>query len=96
MILKGFSLPVNPRANLASDGQFFVEMCEKDKIFCSLVTTRSPDRRFDCIDLWIEDFVHEHRQWSLKGFNNNGANMSCPFNHTLLHELRIKYGIKHK
>jgi hypothetical protein len=49
-------------------------MCEKDKIFCSLVTTRSPDRRFDCIDLWIEDFVHELRiKYGIKRKHNNSS-----------------------
>ncbi len=66
-------------------------MCEKDKEFCSLVTTRSPGREFACLDLWIEDFVHENRQWKLGGFSDNGRNISCPFNHTLLHELINKY-----
>ncbi|CAF3518846.1 unnamed protein product, partial [Rotaria sp. Silwood2] len=63
LILEGFSLPVNARDNLAPDGQLFVEMCEKDKEFCSSVTTRTTDRNFNCLDLCVEDFVHEHRQW---------------------------------
>jgi hypothetical protein len=96
MILQGFTLPVNPRDNLAADGQLFVEMCEKDKEFCSSVTIRSPDKNFNCLEIWIEDFVREHRQWKVGGFIDNGRNISCPFNHSLLHELRIKYGIKHK
>jgi len=95
IILEGFSLPINPRENLASDGQLFVEMCEKDKNFCSLVTRRSPNINFNCLDIWIEDFVHEHRQWNLKGFIDMGKRIRCPFNHTLLHQLRNKYGIKH-
>jgi hypothetical protein len=95
IILEGFSLPVNPLENLASDGQLFVEMCQKDKEFCSLVTTRSPNTNFNCLDIWIEDFVHEYRQWNLGGFSDNGKNISCPFNHTLLHQLRNKYRIKH-
>jgi hypothetical protein len=96
LILQGFSLPVNPRENLAVDGQLFVEMCEKDKEFCSFVTTISLGREFACLDLWIEDLVHENRQWKLGGFSDKDRNISCPFNHTLLHELRNKYGIKHK
>ncbi len=95
LILQGFSLPVNPRDNLAADGQLFVEMCEKDKEFCSLVTTRLPDRNFACLDLWVEDFVHENRQWKIGGYFDNGKNISCSFNHSLLHQLREKYGIKH-
>jgi hypothetical protein len=96
LILEGFSLPVNPRENLAPDGQLFVEMCERDKNFCSLVTTRSPDREGACIDLWVEDLVHEHRQWSSEGYSDNGKNVKCPLNHTLLHELKKKYGIQGK
>ncbi|CAF2742892.1 unnamed protein product [Rotaria sp. Silwood2] len=95
LILQGFSLPVNARDNLAPDGQLFVDMCAKDEEFCSLVTTRKADRDFSCLDLWIEDFVHEHRQWQLGGFVDHGRNISCPFNHSLLHELRKKYEIQH-
>ncbi|CAF4281154.1 unnamed protein product [Rotaria sp. Silwood2] len=96
LILEGFSLPVNARDNLAPDGQLFVEMCEKDKEFCSLVTKRTRDKNFNCLDLWIEDFVHEHRQWQLGGFVDNGRRISCPFNRSLLHDLRKKHGIQHK
>ncbi|CAF1144029.1 unnamed protein product [Rotaria sordida] len=96
LILEGFSLPVNAHDNLAPDGQLFVEMCEKDKEFCSQVTTRTSDRNSDCLDFWVEDFVHEHRQWQVGGFIENDRNISCPFNHSLLHELREKYRIKHK
>ncbi|CAF5107008.1 unnamed protein product [Rotaria sp. Silwood1] len=96
LILEGFSLPVNPRNNLAADGQLFVEMCEKDKEFCSLVTIRIPKTDFACLDFWTEDFVHEYRQWQLEGFTNDGRNISCPFNRSLLHELREKYEIQHK
>ncbi|CAF1144011.1 unnamed protein product [Rotaria sordida] len=96
LILEGFSLPVNAHDNLAPDGQLFVEMCEKDKEFCSQVTTRIPNTNFSCLDFWVEDFIHEHRQWQAGGFIDNGRNISCPFNHSLLHELREKYGIKHK
>jgi len=95
LILDGFSLPVNPQENLATDGRLFVEMCQKDKEFCSLVTIRTPNKFFHCLDLWIEDFVHEERQWAENGFIDNGRNITCPFNHTLLRELRVKYGIKH-
>ncbi|CAF1144067.1 unnamed protein product [Rotaria sordida] len=95
LILEGFSLPVNVHNNLAPDGQLFVEMCEKDKEFCSSVTKRIPEGNSHCLDLWVEDFVHEHRQWNAGGFIDNGRNISCSFNHSLLHELREKYGIKH-
>ncbi|CAF3354745.1 unnamed protein product [Rotaria socialis] len=95
LIFQQFPLPVNPRDNLAPDGRLFVEMCEKDKDFCSLVTTRTPDRDFSCLDFWIDDFVHERRQWQLGGFIDNDRNVSCPFNRSLLHQLREKYGIEH-
>ncbi|CAF2093410.1 unnamed protein product [Rotaria magnacalcarata] len=95
LILEGFSLPVKPLENLAPDGQLFVEMCEKDKEFCALVTERLPNRMFTCLELWVEDFVHEERQWKLGGFMHNNKTISCAFNHTLLGELRTKYGIKH-
>ncbi|CAF4490791.1 unnamed protein product [Rotaria sp. Silwood2] len=96
LILQGFSLPVNAYDNLASDGKLFVEMCEKDKEFCSLVTKRIPETGFGCLDFWTEDFVHEYRQWQLGGFLDNGRNISCPFNRSLLHDLRKKYGIHYK
>ena len=56
---------------------------------------RSSNNTFACLDMWVEDLVHENRQWSLNGFVDSGRNITCPFNHTLLHELRLKYGIKH-
>ncbi|CAF1542887.1 unnamed protein product [Adineta steineri] len=95
LILQGFSLPVEPRENLAPDGQLFVEMCEKDKKFCSFVTTRSPDKQFKCLEIWAEDLVQEYNQWNDKGFIVNGKNIRCPFNHSLLRDLRKKYDIKH-
>ncbi|CAF0863716.1 unnamed protein product [Adineta ricciae] len=94
-IIQGFQLPVNPRENLAPDGQLFVEMCEKDPAFCDSVTTRLPDRKFMCLEFWVEDFVHEYNQWKEGGFVDNGHNISCSFNRTLLRELRKKYGIIH-
>ncbi|CAF4832421.1 unnamed protein product, partial [Rotaria socialis] len=93
LILEGFSLPVKPLENLAPDGQLFVEMCEKDKEFCALVTERLPNRMFTCLEIWVEDFVHEERQWKLGGFMDNNKTISCAFNHTLLDQLRTKYGI---
>ncbi|CAF3641741.1 unnamed protein product [Adineta steineri] len=91
LILQGFSLPVNPRENLGIDGQLFVEMCERDKQFCSLVTERLPDTPFRCIDTWAEDVVHEYLGWQVGGFDN----ITCSMNRSLLYELREKYGIKH-
>ncbi|CAF4420406.1 unnamed protein product [Adineta steineri] len=76
LILQGFSLPVEPRENLAPDGQLFVEMCEKDKEFCSLVTKRSPDKQFKCLEIWAEDFVQEYKQWNDGGFVDNEKNMA--------------------
>jgi hypothetical protein len=95
LILEGFSIPVNPKDNLAVDGQLFIDMCKNDHGFCKLVTTRSPKTIFDCIDIWVEDMIHEQRQWKAGGFSFNGKTVSCPFNRTLLHELRQKYNIHH-
>ncbi|CAF1191207.1 unnamed protein product [Adineta ricciae] len=95
LILQGFRIPVNPRENLAPDGQLFIEMCELDRQFCELVTTRSPDHEYRCLDLWVEDFVHEDQQWKQGGYIDSGRSISCPFNRTLLYELRKKYGIEH-
>ncbi|CAF1280342.1 unnamed protein product [Adineta steineri] len=98
LILQGFSLPVNPLENLGIDGQLFVEMCKKDKQFCSLVTTRTPETNFACLHFWIEEFIHEYHQWNIRGMidKKNNKTISCLYNHTLLHELREKYGIEHK
>jgi hypothetical protein len=95
MILDGFDLPVNPQENLAVDGKLFVEMCQKDEEFCSLVTKRLPNKEFSCLDFWSEDFIHEYGPWKLGGFIHGERNISCPFNRTLLQQLRNKYGIKH-
>ena len=95
LILQGFAIPVNPLENLAADGQLFVEMCEKDPTFCSSVTERLPERIFDCLELWVEDFVHEQRQWKEGGVMIDGKNVRCPYNYTLLHQLRDKYHIRH-
>ena len=95
LILEGFSIPVNPKDNLAPDGQIFVDMCKTDRDFCKLVTTRSPNTIYDCLNVWVEDIVHEERQWNAAGFIYNGKTINCPFNHTLLHELRQKYNIYH-
>ena len=94
MILEGFDLPVNPLENLALDGQLFVEMCARDREFCSLVTERSPYSPFNCLEIWIEEFVHEDKQWKVGSFIEGTKNVSCPSNHTLLRELR-QNGIKH-
>lgn len=95
LIMEGFSIPVNPKDNLAADGQLFIDMCENDRDFCKLVTARSLNTDFNCRDIWVEDFVHEYRQWKTGGFIDEGRTRSCPFNHTLLRELRQKYGIHH-
>ncbi|UJR20282.1 hypothetical protein I4U23_023413 [Adineta vaga] len=94
MILDGFSLPVNPRENLAPDGQLFVEMCEKDPKFCSSVTIRTINKQYACLDFWTEDFIHENKQWRVGGYMRQNNNVSCYFNRLLLHELRDKYNIK--
>lgn len=95
LMINGFAIPVSPIENLAPDGQLFVEMCEKDPHFCHYATSRLPNISFDCVQLWVEDFVHDERQWRSGGFIDGTNQISCPFNHTLLHELRQKYGIDH-
>ncbi|CAF1199320.1 unnamed protein product [Adineta steineri] len=82
LIFRRFLLPVQPRENLAVDGQLFVEMCEKDK-------------EFICLQFWVEDFVHEHNQWKDGGYIDNGQNISCSFNRSLLRQLREKHGTQH-
>ncbi|CAF0922650.1 unnamed protein product [Rotaria sp. Silwood1] len=95
LIIDGFEIPVNPTENLAPDGQLFVELCEKDHYFCQYATSRQSNIHFNCLELWVEDLVHEHRQWQIGGFMDGATNISCPFNHSLLYELRQKYGIDH-
>ncbi|CAF1334249.1 unnamed protein product [Adineta steineri] len=95
MIMNGFSIPVNPRDNLASDGQLFTEMCERDKDFCNLVTIRSGKNHFACTDVFAEDIIHEYKQWNIDGYMDGNKTIRCPLNRTLLRELRQKYGIYH-
>ena len=94
MILQGFSLPVNPHENLATDGQLFVELCQLDREFCSFITERSWGKDLACLDFWVEDLVHEDFQWKIGGFIRGDRNVSCPFNRSLLRQLRDKYQIK--
>lgn len=95
LIMNGFSMPVNPIENLAPDGKLFIEMCEKDKHFCELVTSRAPDTDFDCYNIWIDDIIHERGVWKEKRSIDDNRNIICAFNHTLMRELREKYGIHH-
>ncbi|CAF4885284.1 unnamed protein product [Rotaria sp. Silwood1] len=95
IIIQGFSIPVNPKDNLAPDGQVFVEQCKYDKNFCKLVTIRKSGY-FWCNNMWTEDLVHERRQWASGGFPIGGTNVICPFNRTLLRSLRQKYGIEYR
>ena len=95
LILKGFSIPVNPLENLGADGQLFVEMCEKDVKLCASVTERLPDRPFACLEFWVEDFVHEQDQWKEGGIIRDKTKTSCQYNYTLLRQLREKYHIDH-
>ena len=95
LIMDGFSIPVNPKENLAPDGQVFVDQCASDKDFCSLVTIRKSGY-FWCNNMWTEDLVHERRQWADGGFPIGGSNVSCSFNRTLLRNLREKYGIEYR
>ncbi|CAF4462938.1 unnamed protein product [Rotaria socialis] len=95
LITDGFRLPVNPRENLAADGHIFIEMCEKDVTFCREVTVRAPFHETSCFHMWVEDMVHENRQWSSQGFVDGKRIIRCPLNHTLLRQLRQKYNIVH-
>jgi hypothetical protein len=95
LIISGFSIPVNPKGNLAPDGQVFVDQCANDKDFCTLVTIRKSGY-FWCNNMWTEDLVHERRQWAEGGFPIGGSNVSCLFNRTLLRSLRQKYNIEYR
>ncbi|CAF1525658.1 unnamed protein product, partial [Adineta steineri] len=63
MIMDGFSIPVNPIENLAPDGKLYIEMCEKDKEFCSLTTDRAADVPFGCYHFWVDEVIHERGAW---------------------------------
>jgi hypothetical protein len=95
LIMKGFSIPVVPKENLALDGQLFVEMCEKDKDFCASFVKRTVGQEYRCMDSWVESVVHENFVWSVEGVYDQGRRIRCPLNRTLLRELRVKYGINH-
>jgi hypothetical protein len=94
LIINGFSIPVNPKDNLAADGQLFIEMCESDKNFCKTVTERWKENHIWCIDTWPEDIVHEKGPWSIEGIRiDDGTYVTCSYNRTLMHRLRQKYNI---
>ncbi|CAF4541360.1 unnamed protein product, partial [Rotaria magnacalcarata] len=93
LILNGFTIPVHPRENLASDGQLFTEMCELDQQFCMAVTERSEKNSFWCIDTWPEEIINENGPWSSKGIIDGGRTVMYPCNRTLLNQLRRKYSI---
>lgn len=93
LILDGFRIPVNPKDNLASDGQLFIEMCTLDKEFCMAVTERSQYNNFLCIDTWPEDIVHENGPWSVEGIYDGEKKVICPYNRTLFNWLKRKYNI---
>ncbi|CAF2740415.1 unnamed protein product [Rotaria sp. Silwood2] len=95
LIMNGFSIPVNPTDNLAADGQLFIEMCEKDKKFCELVTARAPDTAFACYHFWVEEVIHERGPWREEVGNDGIRRTQCPFNQTLMRRLRDKYDIRH-
>ena len=61
LIMQAFSIPVNPKDNLAPDEQVFVNQCKYDQNFCNLVTLRK-NVFFWCKNMWTEDLVHERRQ----------------------------------
>ena len=73
----------------------FVDQCENDKDFCTLVTVRKSGY-FWCNNMWTEDLVHERRQWAEGGILMGDRNVSCSFNRTLLRSLRQKYGIEYR
>ncbi|CAF3822772.1 unnamed protein product [Rotaria sp. Silwood1] len=95
LIMNGFSMPVNPRDNLAPDGQLFVELCEKDKALCELITGREPGTSFLCYHSWVEELIHERGPWREVVGSDGKRKSHCPFNRTLMRELRDKYGIIH-
>jgi hypothetical protein len=95
LIVDGFAIPVNPKNNLAPDGELFTEMCELDKSFCTAVTKRWQNDHYVCFNTWPEEIVHELQQWSLKAINGD-INVLCSFNRTLLHQLKQKYNISIK
>ncbi|CAF3645293.1 unnamed protein product [Rotaria sp. Silwood1] len=95
LIMNGFSMPVNPIDNLAPDGQLFVELCEKDKALCELITGRAPGTSFDCYHFWVEELIHERGPWREVVGSDGKRKSHCPFNRTLMRELRDKYGIIH-
>ena len=96
LIMNGFSIPVNPIESLAPDGRLFIEMCEKDKKFCELVTSRAPGVSFGCYHFWVDEVIHERGIWKRGDGIDGNTNVRCPFNRTLMHQLRNKYGIHHQ
>ena len=89
-------MPVNPMESLAPDGLLFIEMCQRDTRFCNLTTSRAANTNFNCYHFWVDEFIHERGAWKgddgVDGYRKTG----CLFNHTLLRELRKKYGIYHE
>ncbi|CAF4160462.1 unnamed protein product, partial [Adineta steineri] len=71
------------------------EMCEKDKQFCSLTTDRAEGVPFGCYHFWIDEVIHERGVWRSHRKSDGSIKSDCPFNRTLLYELRKKYGIHH-
>ncbi|CAF3956264.1 unnamed protein product [Adineta steineri] len=96
LIIDGFALPVNSKDNLAPDGQLFTEMCEIDRNFCMTVTERWQMSNFWCFVTWPETIIYENRAWSKEGIIDYGKNVTCPYNRTLLNQLRQKYNIHFK
>ena len=93
LIMRGFSLPVNARENLAPDGQLFTEMCSLDRQFCASVTERLAGVEQVCSETWPEDIVYEYQQWAPNALTDQNQTIQCPLNRTLLHVLRQKYGL---
>jgi hypothetical protein len=88
LIRSDFAMPVDQDAtsSLAPDGRLFREMCARDADFCRAATDRM--RGWDeCNSFWVEEFVAEGGHWA------PGQSCSRRFNHTLLRELKVKYGL---
>ncbi|CAF4779252.1 unnamed protein product, partial [Rotaria sp. Silwood2] len=98
--IKGLYYPINQRPKGIKKDKVIKLIRQASRLilqgFSLPLQKRIPETGFDCLNFWTEDFVHEYRQWQLGGFLDNGRNISCPFNRSLLHELRKKYGIHHK
>jgi len=86
LIQQDFHIPVEPNFNLAPDGQLFVEMCSRDRLFCQTVTHRWENQHFECVNTWPEEIINEVGPWSTR-------NSTCFINRTLLKQLKLKFNL---